>query len=322
MMAPPSWDNCPVRNTYLDMRRIVKGWSILNRDYGFSNVSWGWHGLRMDHAYIGEHNIVDRYEMGKLSEAECVEFEEHFADCPECQQEIAVAQKFRQGLKIVAARMAARSPLPKPSKSSDGIGLAVRGRWLVTAACLALACAAVLIWRRNLILVRDQLNQAKVQEESWRRRSAEQSKAITKLEQQLRNTQNEAEAGPIPSDAGNALPVLASVFTLNTNRGPIMSGSEPPDRIVISRVPQWIVLSTDQESDGEYRDYRVTLTDSARRMVLRQGRLKPGSTGTLSLSVLSSVLHQDDYQLAVEGRSAQGTYILIHQYHFRLTLQP
>jgi hypothetical protein len=319
--VPPSWDNCPVRNTYLDMRRIIKGWSILNRDYGFSNVSWGWHGLRMDHAYIGEHNIVARYEMGKLSEAECVEFEEHFADCPECQNEIAVAQKFRQGLKTVAARMAARSPFAKPSRSTTGMALAPRGRWvLVTAACLALACAAVLVWRRNMILVRFQLNQARVQEESWRIRSAEQSERITQMEQRLRNTQGEAR--PSSPNSENALPVLASVFALNTTRGPNISGAEPRDRIVISRAPQWIVLSTDQADDGEYRDYRVTLTDSARRMVLRQGRLKPGSTGTLSLSVLSSVLHQDDYQLAVEGRSAQGTYILIRQYHFRLTLQP
>jgi hypothetical protein len=277
----------------------------------------------MNHAYIGEHNIAARYEMGKLSEAECVEFEEHFADCPECRKEIAAAQEFRQGLKIVAARMAARSPFPKPSRSVTGMALAPKGRWvLVTAACLALACAAVLVWRRNLILVRDQLNQAKVHEESWRSRSEEQSERIAKLEEQLRNTRNEAEARPIPSDAGHALPVLASVFTLNTNRGVIMSGAEPRDRIVISRVPQWIVLSTDQESDDEYRDYRVTLTDSARRTVLRQGRLKPGSTGALSLSVLSSVLHQDDYQLAVEGRSAQGTYTLIRRYRFRLTLQP
>lgn len=277
----------------------------------------------MDHAYIGQHNIVARYEMGKLSEAECVEFEEHFADCPECQKEITAASKFRQGLKIVAAQMAARSSFSNPSRSAVGLGLGPRGRWaLVMAACLALACVVTLIWRKNMILVRDQLNQTKTQEESWQRRSAEQSERITQLEQQLRNIQDEAEAHPTSSYAKNTLPILASVFALNTTRGPVMSGSEPLDRVVISRLPQWIVLSTGQDSDGGYRDYRVTLTDSAHRVVVRQGHLKPGSTRALSLSVLSSVLHPDDYQLAVEGLSTLRTYVLIHQYRFRLMFQP
>src|SRR5262245_40816949 len=57
----------------------------------------------MDHQHIQEHNLADRYVLGRLSLAERAQFEEHFVDCPECIQLLETAEKFRTGLRRVAA---------------------------------------------------------------------------------------------------------------------------------------------------------------------------------------------------------------------------
>ena len=62
----------------------------------------------MDHHYIEEHNVADRYLLRKLPAEERTRFEEHFIACAECLDRVEVTEGFRGALRAVAAEEAAR----------------------------------------------------------------------------------------------------------------------------------------------------------------------------------------------------------------------
>ncbi len=62
----------------------------------------------MDHHYIEEHNIPDRYLLGKLHAEERAQFEAHFIDCRECLDRLETTEDFGGALRSVAAEEVAR----------------------------------------------------------------------------------------------------------------------------------------------------------------------------------------------------------------------
>src|SRR5215813_6343222 len=64
--------------------------------------------LLMEHSYIEDNHIADRYLSGKLSIEERAPFEEHFVDCAECLDRLQTIDDFRAGLRTVAAEEAMR----------------------------------------------------------------------------------------------------------------------------------------------------------------------------------------------------------------------
>ncbi len=63
----------------------------------------------MDHRYIEEHDLVDRYLLGHLPAEERTRFEDHFVDCPRCLDELELARDFRASLRAGVADRVARS---------------------------------------------------------------------------------------------------------------------------------------------------------------------------------------------------------------------
>ncbi len=63
----------------------------------------------MDHAYIAEQSLIERYHRGDLPPEEEIRFEAHFMACPECTAELEAARGFRLGIKKVAAEEAVRA---------------------------------------------------------------------------------------------------------------------------------------------------------------------------------------------------------------------
>lgn len=49
----------------------------------------------MDHAYIEEQRVAERYLLKDLTDRDRVAFEAHFPDCPECLDRLALAELFR-----------------------------------------------------------------------------------------------------------------------------------------------------------------------------------------------------------------------------------
>src|SRR5262245_8973363 len=62
----------------------------------------------MEHSYIEENQIADRYLSGKLPAEERSRFEEHFVDCSQCLDRLEATADLRAGLRIVAADEALR----------------------------------------------------------------------------------------------------------------------------------------------------------------------------------------------------------------------
>ncbi len=97
----------------------------------------------MDHAYIDEHHIAERYLDHALPADELREFEEHIVDCQECADRLLLAEMFhaRNGHKPKPDQsMVARVVLYKPKRvvlMFIAAGLAIPAAYLVW----------ILIWR-------------------------------------------------------------------------------------------------------------------------------------------------------------------------------
>ncbi len=61
----------------------------------------------MDREYISQHNVVERYLSGRLTEEELAAFEERCLWDPETLDELEVAEKLREGLREVGAERSA-----------------------------------------------------------------------------------------------------------------------------------------------------------------------------------------------------------------------
>jgi hypothetical protein len=102
----------------------------------------------MDHSYIEEASLADRYVRGRMPVAERVAFEEHFLDCRECLEQLEIARSFMEGVKIAATGVAER---PKVWRLPFGDWLTGLGSWR-TAGLVAAAFLIVLIVPGTLLI--------------------------------------------------------------------------------------------------------------------------------------------------------------------------
>ena len=104
----------------------------------------------MDHVYIEENGLVESYHRGLLDPEEEARFEEHFAGCPRCVEQLELARGFQRGLKTMAAEDLERTA---QMQAVAAVGLfawlARRGRaaqWGLALAALLLAAALPAFW--------------------------------------------------------------------------------------------------------------------------------------------------------------------------------
>ncbi len=289
----------------------------------------------MDHSYIDEHNIIARYGMGKLSSEECVSFEEHFVDCPQCQEQLETTQDFRQAFKTVAAEDAI-----KPQIATGSGWLAVfnwRPALVAVAACVVIFAVPTFFLIRELRLAQAELNQARAAAATSQHPNAYEPLASAESAKPLPEPRptSSPRTGGATAVAGNTnasseqtsggqtaagLPAVASIFALVTVRGGDLNDSEPVNRVVISRSSQWVVLSVDRDDLQDLRNYRATLSDSHGRILWQEGNLAPVSSNALGISVPSNLLHDGDYLLTLEGRSREGSSAITRIYPFRVKI--
>src|SRR5258708_24213470 len=154
----------------------------------------------MDHAYIDEHNVVARYEMGKLSTAESASFEEHFVDCAQCQEQLTVAENFRQGLRAAVAQ---NSDLMEPGDSSV-TATSPPWRWAIwgAAASLALLSVPAFLLVRETRNLNSELNRANNQAETLQHSYQAEHAANRELQKQLATAGQPSQSAPGSSDSG------------------------------------------------------------------------------------------------------------------------
>ncbi|HEX5718993.1 MAG TPA: hypothetical protein VF179_22715, partial [Thermoanaerobaculia bacterium] len=249
----------------------------------------------MDHEYIQERQVVDRYVQGRLPEAEADLFEDHYLTCEECLRRLRIAEKFQRGFRQVAAEEAtgAVGILAAFLRSRRGLALgAVFAVLLAASALLALRSARL---GSDLEEARTRLAQSRVEEErreaaarseaeSLRARLAEESEARGRLEQEAGRPRSARAAG-------------AWIVTLV----PVRSGpaGEPAQRVALPPTPQWIVLALDLELDAS-GTFRAVLERQGGGAVWTGEGLRPSPQGELAVGLDSSLLAPGDYRFRVE----------------------
>jgi len=284
----------------------------------------------VDHRYIEEADITDRYLLGKLAPEEQDRFEEHFVDCLECLDRLETTKAFSRSLKIAVAEDT------EQSRSYVGIGflawLMRRSRWqqalLVFAAVLLPSAVVTSYFISKIRRVQDQLEQSKKTSSDWQRRYEDQRQSASRLEKELqdananlteRRRELETRSGERRELASSStFQVQIPVFPLSIVRGSDPS-SGPTSRISIPQSARSIVLSLELENDSRIRSYRATITNAGQHVIWTGSNLKRRSKDTLRIHLSSDLVEPGDYQLTLEGLTRERNYIHEGKYGFRVS---
>jgi anti-sigma factor RsiW len=105
----------------------------------------------MDHAFIDDHAVAERYVKRTLPADERVVFEAHLVDCPECADRVLLAAMLRNGRsKPVRVAPPLRASAPQPVKRSNVSSLRIwkLALWFAAAAAALLAVpTALFFWQ-------------------------------------------------------------------------------------------------------------------------------------------------------------------------------
>jgi hypothetical protein len=270
----------------------------------------------MDHTYLDDHQIPERYLMGRLSPEEREAFEEHTMVCAECRERLGLAAGLRSGFQQTAAAAAARAGALR-------LGLlAALARRLGRSRGMALAFTVLLLVAllpSGLLLrqIRDQqreLARAGHPAPDPRREAELQSARQALADQRLQAAQ---ENERLRGELRQALRPQANtpILTLAPERS--APGPRPPaQRIELPRRPGWIVLALDLEA-AEHPRYRVRLRGSGGSLLWQGDGFEPDPQGTLTLSLPSTLLPPGDLSVEVDGLPADGKPVRAARFAFR-----
>jgi hypothetical protein len=292
----------------------------------------------MDHKYIEQFDLVDRYLMGRLAAEESARFEEHFVDCSQCTDRLAVTRDFIQDLRFVTARQASHTDSYGPRRSVWYLSQLFSHKPLALTAgilLVALTAGAFLVVNQMRRL-RYEADQAKSLSAQWERRYEEerQSSAASALERQeteqqrteqlhdleerLQRAQREragtAEPGG-PTGSGVNLPILV----LSSVRGGQPESSESINKITLPRSPVNFAITLSLEGEATCKDYRLIILDARDRPVWKRAGFKPDRYNTLWVFFNSVFFRPGNYLLTVECLTAEGGSRPVGNYPFRIS---
>jgi hypothetical protein len=291
----------------------------------------------MEHSYIKDHHLADRYLSGKLLADEWMRFEEHFVDCAECHDMLRMADNFRAGLRMVAADEAMRF------RDYLQVGVLTRVAWLIQRRRAPLLAGVILLIALPMALLvlewrsaRRDLAQATQTSSEWRRKYEEGEQAAhymakemqarklelflqrERLAAQLEGMRKWHSFPPPPSRKAAEDEPEAPVFALSVVRGGNPDLSQPVNRIALAPSAKWMILLLELEPDPELHSYHVGISTTEGRSIWTRNGLNPNFRNSLALSFNSKLFKPGDYLLTLEGITAQGGRALIATYAFRV----
>ncbi len=220
----------------------------------------------MEHPQIDDEAILDRYLVGRLSEADEALFEEHLFACAACLEHVQSGEALRRGLRAVAAEDAARA--------TATLGLLAWWRGQRPVARLGLAGLAMLVALLPAVLLWQQLELRRIRG------------AGTSI----------ARGGVLAAPMGNLQVVSLGVVRGNEDRdGTAVRPDPEKGALVLS-----LALPT-----IDARVYRVTVHDAAGTERWRGDGLEPNLYDTLMVILPSTYLVPGRYRITVEAQ-AQG----------------
>lgn len=264
----------------------------------------------MNHDYIEEHNIRDRYLLRRLTDDERARFEAHFVDCDECLEELEATERFVKGLKTAVAQdfVASYAQMGLLARAARAVIKSRLLQGLLVAAILLLIALPIAIWsRRSPAVPNNELAEL-------RRENDEKQRMIERLQaESLRPRQSpqppDTKPQPTAQNAGRE-----PVFILSLVRS--ADTSQPASKVVVPKNAPRVTLSLEMEPDPNYRSYRATLIAADGRNVWARSGLGSGKASSLNISLNSALLVPGSYRVQVEGLTSDGRYVPTGTYLF------
>ncbi len=269
----------------------------------------------MNHTYIEENQVVDRYVMGTLPAEEADDFEDHYLSCQECLDRLDLAESEERGFKRMARQEVEKVSAVRQLALVAWLARLSRSRQMA-ALLMVLFVVAVLpgtlalreIRERDLDL--EQTRSALAQEQERSAAGSRTAADAEKLRQDLvardRELDSERQAraqAEEERDAASQPQGNVPILFLDAERSAGPSAGEPTQQVPLPQSPGGIVF--DLAIDAErHPSYRAILRDPQGREVWRGGGLQlMGDTGSpsLSLSLPSRLFAPGAYTLVVEG---------------------
>lgn len=273
----------------------------------------------MEHKYIENNHIADRYVMGKLAEVERDEFEQHFIGCSHCVQMLQEVQIVRRALEIAGP------------DTSSGFDLRARLSALIrpftplqvltaTAAFLVLTALPILFLLNQNSLLKSERDQTVALNRSLNEPLENGRQAITSIGEgdstpatpNLNHSPTPRPSRVIKSRFGEVArkydePIPnTSIFTVHPpSRGPEET-EQSINEITVDRSTFNLVLlfelenSTDKASPKREK-YRARILSEDGKWRKRINGLRPNNLGTLSITVRSGFFKPGNYKLILEG---------------------
>jgi hypothetical protein len=289
----------------------------------------------MDHDYIENFDIVDRYAMSRLAEKEKAEFEEHYIDCPQCIARLQTARDFALGMRLLTVQQIRQQESSAAKESPWVFSQRFSRRTWALATC-GLLLGVLLISILALIQIRHLRQEAERTENAIldlrRLQEEDQQSAFAfaqerqEIEQGLREHIQQLEADLQTARQGHTEQtgtargwiqpnVNLPIIVLNSVRN-----SEVTE-IKLSHTPMDFVISLPLEGEAKYPTYRVTVFKD-QQSVWESSDVKPDPDNALIIGFNSRFFQPGKYRLQVEGAATAPGSGEMTDYPFRILKRP
>jgi len=279
----------------------------------------------MDHRYIEEVDVIDRYLMGRLAAEESAEFEAHFVDCEQCIEHLNTTRAFIVGIRSVASDQAVHRIAPGRTYWWTQFTKSRKTLALVASVILVALAAGSLLLSREMRRARTEAAQANASAAEWRRRYEDQAASAANAQQNPQNEKDTQTSGPTNNESNKAGSenvaetggakkprINVAIFVLSSTRGAgPSSGSR--NLLRLSRAEDF-VISVPLEGEINYVDYRMTLSRNRGGRIWESRELKADAHNLLTVEFNSSAFTSGDYELKVEGTTRERTTKIIGKY--------
>ena len=251
----------------------------------------------MDHTYIEENQVADRYVQGTLPADEADRFENHYLSCPECLDRLDLAESVQRGFRRVAAQDAAQLSatrqlallawLARLSRRGQA-GVLLSALLVLTLLPAGLGLSGIAGRDRELARTRATL--------------AGERAAREQAVQQLAQTQTTQANVPI--------------VQLDRERGAGSSGEAPTQSL---RQPRSGMIVLAAQVDEPFQpSYSARLQDAHDREIMRWTGLHPDGQDNLTMSLAAVLLPPADYVLIIEGPAPGAKPAEVGRFAFRV----
>jgi hypothetical protein len=292
----------------------------------------------MDHGYIDQFDLVDRYLMGKLTDEESARFEDHYVDCPQCFDRLKITRNFIRDLRSPAARESLKPDSYSRRRMRAYFAPLYSSRPLALAAGLLLfitVASAILLVnfirrlqsdvnraRNEAVELRHSYEEAQQAASMLGRRLEEREQELTEqlrsLEARSQNNQEPPGDRAAESNLWIQPKINPLIFSLQSVKRGDVNRAGSVNELMLPASPAGFLISIGLESDVDYKDYRIIIVDNRDATVIKRNGFKRSPDNALSIGLNSKLFQPGDYLLTIEGITKEEDAIAVGNYPFHV----